>query len=46
MRGSRLVTWADAFRHGVYASGNACVDNAVSRYLLDGVLPAGDVTCP
>ena len=22
------------------------VDNAVNRYLIDGVLPAGDTTCP
>ncbi|WP_432974387.1 alpha/beta fold hydrolase [Dactylosporangium sp. CA-233914] len=46
LHGSRMLTLAGAFRHGVYlADGNACVDTAVERYLLDGVLPAGDRTC-
>ncbi|WP_405008486.1 alpha/beta hydrolase [Kitasatospora purpeofusca] len=26
--------------------GDACVDAAVDRYLLDGVLPAHDTDCP
>ncbi|MEV0681449.1 alpha/beta hydrolase [Actinosynnema sp. NPDC050436] len=47
LSGSRMVTLAGAFRHGVHGfAGAACVDRAVERYLLDGVLPAADVTCP
>ncbi|WP_433236160.1 alpha/beta hydrolase [Streptosporangium sp. CA-135522] len=49
LTGSRLVTLRDAFRHTVYAGlfapRNTCVDNAVNRYLIDGVLPARDATC-
>lgn len=46
LRGSRMITLAGAFRHGVYAAaGNACVDTAVDDYLLGGALPGSDVTC-
>lgn len=46
LTGSRMVTLADAFRHGVYLSEpNTCVDTAVERYLLDDVLPGTDLTC-
>ncbi|MFC5946446.1 alpha/beta hydrolase, partial [Micromonospora harpali] len=49
LSGSRMVTVRGAFRHlvsGVFTSTpNACVDRAVHRYLLDGVLPARDTTC-
>ncbi|MGJ6965993.1 alpha/beta hydrolase [Streptosporangium sp. G11] len=46
LTGSRMVTLSGAFRHGVYlAAGNTCVDATVDRYLVDGVLPGGDVTC-
>jgi len=46
LTGSRLVTLAGAFRHGVYLlDGDACVGGAVDRYLLGGPLPAADVTC-
>ncbi|GAB3872654.1 alpha/beta hydrolase [Kibdelosporangium lantanae] len=46
LTGSRLVTLRGSFRHGVYFSaGNACIDTAVDRYLIDGLLPAGDATC-
>jgi hypothetical protein len=45
--GSRLVTAADSFDHVVFlGTGNPCVDTVVNHYLLDGPLPATDVTCP
>ncbi len=44
--GSRLITVTDDGDHGQYARrGNACVDDAVNRYLVDGVLPAAGTTC-
>ncbi|MFJ8435898.1 alpha/beta hydrolase [Kitasatospora sp. NPDC094019] len=50
LTGSRLVTLRGAFRHTVYAGlfapRDTCVDAAVDRYLLDGVLPARDTDCP
>jgi pimeloyl-ACP methyl ester carboxylesterase len=47
LAGSRMVTLDNAYRHLVYGlEDNACVDGAVNRYLLDGVLPAADLTCP
>jgi pimeloyl-ACP methyl ester carboxylesterase len=46
LTGSRLVTLSGAFRHGVYVNaGNACIDDAVNRYLVDGLLPRADSTC-
>ncbi|HVQ96015.1 MAG TPA: alpha/beta fold hydrolase [Mycobacteriales bacterium] len=46
MTGSRLVTLAGAFLHLVYGiEDNSCITDTVNRYLLDGVLPAADVTC-
>ncbi|MGM1059296.1 alpha/beta fold hydrolase [Saccharothrix sp. Mg75] len=41
-----LVTVVDEGRHGIYGTGNACVNRVVDRYLLDGVLPASSSTCP
>ncbi|GAA2816144.1 alpha/beta hydrolase [Saccharopolyspora taberi] len=43
--GSRLVTVADEGDHGLYGQGNACVDDLVESYLVDGVVPERDVTC-
>ena len=40
-----LVSVADDGRHGQYLY-NACVQDLVDRYLLDGVLPGTRVTCP
>ncbi|RJQ80876.1 alpha/beta hydrolase [Amycolatopsis panacis] len=46
LRGSRMVTLASAFRHGVYGyASSACVTDAVGEYLLGGVLPAVDRFC-
>ncbi|WP_367131079.1 alpha/beta hydrolase [Saccharothrix sp. HUAS TT1] len=41
-----LVTVLDEGKHGIYGSGNACVDRAVNRYLVHGVLPPSSSTCP
>lgn len=50
LTGSRLVTLRGAFRHtvygGLFAPQNNCIDNAVNRYLIDGILPTTDTTCP
>ncbi|MCT9081771.1 alpha/beta hydrolase [Streptomyces fulvoviolaceus] len=44
--GSRLVTLDDDYSHGVFASrGNACVDDTVAAYLVDGTVPTADVRC-
>ncbi|WP_433870554.1 alpha/beta hydrolase [Saccharopolyspora sp. CA-218241] len=43
--GSRMVLVRDEGDHGVYGIGNTCVDDAVERYLIDGVVPEQDLTC-
>ncbi|MEV6559612.1 alpha/beta hydrolase [Nocardia sp. NPDC051756] len=46
LSGSRSVSLASAFRHGVYLfDAGGCVDNAVEQYLLNDSLPANDSTC-
>ncbi|GAA3096022.1 alpha/beta hydrolase [Streptosporangium carneum] len=46
LTGSRMVTLRGAYRHAAYlGAGNSCVNATVERYLVDGVLPDGDVTC-
>ncbi|WP_432522686.1 alpha/beta hydrolase [Kineococcus sp. SYSU DK006] len=42
---SRMVTVVDEGDHGVYLTGNACVDEVVDTFLLTGAAPEGDVTC-
>ncbi|MFD1146739.1 alpha/beta hydrolase [Saccharothrix hoggarensis] len=44
--GSRLLTVTDEGDHGIYGFGNACVDDVVESFLVDGVVPPGDLTCP
>lgn len=45
--GSRLLTVNDEGDHGIYAfTANACVNDAVEAYLVDGVVPAVDFSCP
>ncbi|MFI9006395.1 alpha/beta hydrolase [Actinosynnema sp. NPDC053489] len=44
--GDNLVTVRDEGKHGLYGSGNACVDRRVNRYLIDGVLPPSSSYCP
>ncbi|PXY31591.1 alpha/beta hydrolase [Prauserella muralis] len=43
--GSRMLTITDEGDHGIYAGGNACADDVVEDYLVDGVVPP-DRTCP
>ncbi|HEX6339734.1 alpha/beta hydrolase [Umezawaea sp.] len=43
--GSRLLTVTDEGDHGVYAFGNTCVDTIVESFIVDGVVPARDLTC-
>ncbi|MCD0447720.1 alpha/beta hydrolase [Actinocorallia sp. API 0066] len=45
-KNSRLVTVNNEGDHALYASGNACVDKVVDAYLIDGVYPKKDRTCP
>ncbi|GHH46101.1 alpha/beta hydrolase [Lentzea cavernae] len=45
-KGSVLLTVEDEGDHGIYGFGNACVDDVVERYLVDGVTPAKDLKCP
>ncbi|KWW98821.1 TAP domain containing protein [Carbonactinospora thermoautotrophica] len=43
---SRLLTVENEGDHGIYASGNKCVQDVVNRFLLAGRIPARDTTCP
>ncbi|SHE59644.1 alpha/beta hydrolase [Streptoalloteichus hindustanus] len=42
---SRLLTVTDEGDHGLYSTGNACVDDVVEKYLVDGVVPDRDLSC-
>ncbi|GHH46105.1 alpha/beta hydrolase [Lentzea cavernae] len=43
---SRLLTVRDEGDHAIYGFGNGCVDDVVESYLVDGVVPAKDLSCP
>ncbi|GAA3879535.1 alpha/beta hydrolase [Saccharothrix violaceirubra] len=43
--GSRMLTVDDG-DHTVYGYDNACVNDAVEDFLVDGTLPTRDTTCP
>ncbi|HUQ54566.1 alpha/beta hydrolase [Lentzea sp.] len=43
---SVLLTVEDEGDHGIYGFGNECVNDIVERYLVDGVTPAKDLSCP
>jgi pimeloyl-ACP methyl ester carboxylesterase len=45
LSGSRLLMVTGEGDHGLYAGGNACVDAAVERWIVDGRLPAPGTTC-
>jgi pimeloyl-ACP methyl ester carboxylesterase len=45
-QGSRLLTVTDEGDHGNYGFGNPCVDEVVEAFIVDGVVPPGDLTCP
>jgi pimeloyl-ACP methyl ester carboxylesterase len=44
--GSRMLTVRDEGDHGIYGFGNDCVGDVVESYLVDGVVPARDLSCP
>jgi pimeloyl-ACP methyl ester carboxylesterase len=43
--GARLLTVTGEGDHGLYAGGNACVNKAVERFIVNGTLPAEGATC-
>ncbi|SER50334.1 TAP-like protein [Lentzea xinjiangensis] len=45
-KNSVLLTVEDEGDHGIYGFGNACVNDVVERYLVDGITPTKDLTCP
>jgi pimeloyl-ACP methyl ester carboxylesterase len=44
--GLHLVTVVDSGIHGHFGEGDACIDDAVNAYLVDGTLPAVRTDCP
>ncbi|MFE9745453.1 alpha/beta hydrolase [Saccharothrix saharensis] len=44
--GSRMLTVTDEGDHGIYGFGNPCVDEVAEAFIVDGVVPPHDVTCP
>jgi pimeloyl-ACP methyl ester carboxylesterase len=45
--GSVLLTVVDYGDHSIYGfAGNSCVDRIANAWLIDGVLPKHDLTCP
>ena len=44
--GSVLVTIRNEPDHTIYGSGDACADDIANRWLLQGVLPKSDRSCP
>jgi pimeloyl-ACP methyl ester carboxylesterase len=44
--GSRMLTVKDEGDHGIYGFDNNCVNDIVESYLVDGVTPAKDLSCP
>ncbi|WP_238598513.1 alpha/beta fold hydrolase [Saccharothrix sp. ALI-22-I] len=44
--GHNLITVLDEGKHGLYGTGNTCVDRAVNRYMVDGILPPSSSNCP
>jgi pimeloyl-ACP methyl ester carboxylesterase len=43
--GARLLTVTGEGDHGLYAGGNSCVNKAVERFIVHGLLPAEGATC-
>ncbi len=43
---SVLLTVENEGDHGIYGFGNQCVNDIVERYLVDGIAPTQDLTCP
>ncbi|MDX2971994.1 alpha/beta fold hydrolase [Kribbella solani] len=44
LRGSRLITLQNSYRHGVYGA-SPCADTPTNNYLSNGHLPPRDLTC-
>ena len=42
---SGILVTREGDGHTAFNQGNECVDAAVEQYLIDGVVPAADVTC-
>jgi hypothetical protein len=45
-KNSVLLTVEDEGDHGIYGFNNKCVNDVVERYLVDGIPPAKDLSCP
>ncbi len=43
---ARLVTVRNESEHTIYGYGDSCADGYANAWLLDGVLPRADVSCP
>lgn len=43
---SGILVTREGDGHTAFNKGNACVDATVEQYLVDGVVPPADVTCP
>ncbi|MEV6244131.1 alpha/beta hydrolase [Lentzea sp. NPDC051838] len=43
---SRMLTVQDEGDHAIYGFGNNCVGDVVESYLVDGVVPTRDLSCP
>jgi pimeloyl-ACP methyl ester carboxylesterase len=43
---SVMLTVKDEGDHGIYGFDNACVNDIVERYVIDGVTPPKDLACP
>ncbi|GLZ30256.1 peptidase [Lentzea sp. NBRC 105346] len=44
--GSRMLTVNDEGDHGIYGRANPCVNDIVESFVVDGVVPQRDLTCP
>jgi pimeloyl-ACP methyl ester carboxylesterase len=44
-KNSVMLTVENEGDHGIYGFGNACVNDIVESYFIDGVTPAKDLTC-
>lgn len=42
---SAVLIRRDGDGHTAYNAGNACVDDAIERYLVEGIVPAGTLDC-
>lgn len=45
-KGTRMLTYVGGQHINFAVLGSDCVNNAISRFLIDGTAPANDVACP